>query len=332
MKRLLLICAALCLCACDTHDQPMAAAPQAGDKAGHEHGRRIYNFRCYFCHGYSGDARTQAASYLNPRPRDFTAARSGELPREAMVAAVTHGRPGTAMQGFAQVLSSAEIDNVVDFVRAEFMLTKAVNARYHTGENGWPNHEQYRAAFAFAQGDVSHGRPWEELSSQQRAGKRLFMSTCLTCHDSPQAEVARGPAWEARPLSFPRNGYQPGETSDLDAMSSASPYLLHDRAPKLEIVRADEAKGESLYQRNCAFCHAADGTGRNWIGSFLEPHPRDLTDRQAMRAMTRKRLARVIAEGVPGTSMPAWKDVLTAAEIEAIVAYVGRAFQPLPDQ
>ena len=33
----------------------------------HERGRAIYNFRCYFCHGYSGDARTLAATYLQSR-------------------------------------------------------------------------------------------------------------------------------------------------------------------------------------------------------------------------------------------------------------------------
>ena len=37
-----------------------------------EAGRSVYNFRCYFCHGYSGDARTLAAEFLSPPPRDFT--------------------------------------------------------------------------------------------------------------------------------------------------------------------------------------------------------------------------------------------------------------------
>ena len=32
----------------------------AADPAENEHGRAVYNFRCYFCHGYSGNARTLA--------------------------------------------------------------------------------------------------------------------------------------------------------------------------------------------------------------------------------------------------------------------------------
>jgi cytochrome c oxidase cbb3-type subunit 3 len=42
--------------------------------------------------------------------------------------------------------------------------------------------------------------------------------------------------------------------------------------------------------------------------------------------MTRERLAQVIREGLEGTSMPAWKHVLEPAEIDAVGAYVARAF------
>ncbi len=63
----------------------------------HERGRQIYNFRCYFCHGYSGDAKTLAATYLNPPPRDFTAA---PLTHERIALALREGRTGTAMASF----------------------------------------------------------------------------------------------------------------------------------------------------------------------------------------------------------------------------------------
>jgi cytochrome c oxidase cbb3-type subunit 3 len=91
-----------------------------------------------------------------------------------------------------------------------------------------------------------------------------------------------------------------------------------------------ELRGEKLFQENCAFCHAADGTGRNWIGSFLEPHPRDLTSNAFMSSQTPKSLAKVIRDGLPDTSMPAWKSVLTETDIQAVIAYIARAFHPLP--
>ena len=38
------------------------------------------------------------------------------------------------------------------------------------------------------------------------------------------------------------------------------------------------------------------------------------------------KLAPVIADGIEGSSMPAWKNVMMPAEIDAVVAYVARAF------
>jgi cytochrome c oxidase cbb3-type subunit 3 len=63
----------------------------------------------------------------------------------------------------------------------------------------------------------------------------------------------------------------------------------------------------------------------------MEPHPRDLTNPDFMRAMSRERLRRVIRDGLPQTSMPAWRSVLQPAEIDAVIAYVARAFHPLQD-
>lgn len=291
----------------------------------HESGRRIYNFRCYFCHGYSGDAQTVASAYLDPKPRNFAATTAASLRREDMIRAVAQGRAGSAMQGFAGILTAAEIEAVVDFVRREFMVDRAQNTRYHTRENGWPDHERHRLAFPFATGELSLATPYEQLTPEQQAGKRLFASACISCHDSSSGggEVV----WDPRPVSYPRNGYMPAGVAAVDAVTSASPYVLHDRVPRLSKLTGQEGRGEAIYQRNCAFCHAADGTGRNWIGSFLEPHPRDLTDPNFMEGKSAAQLAKAIAEGLPGTSMPAWRGVLSESDIRAVVAYVSRAFQ-----
>ena len=85
----------------------------------HEQGREIYNYRCYFCHGYSGDARTLTSTYLDPPPRNFRATDPAELSRERMIATVRDGKPNTGMHGFARLLDAQEIEAVVDFVRVE---------------------------------------------------------------------------------------------------------------------------------------------------------------------------------------------------------------------
>lgn len=307
----------------DTPQSRLAVATET-----HELGRNIYNFRCYFCHGYSGDGKTLASTYLDPKPRNFITTSIDQLSPTQMRDAVAKGRSGTAMQGFESLLTADEITAVVDFVRQEFMVDKASNTRYHTPENGWPDHQRYSAAFAFATGTVTIDTPTEKLTPELRAGRRLFMSTCVSCHD--RAHVSEpGQAWESHALSYPRNGFVPGDTQNVDTVSGASPYHLHDKMPQLVDLSAQELRGQTVFQDNCAFCHAADGTGRNWIGSFLQPHPRDLTEPVFMSAMTHERLAGVIRDGLPGTSMPAWKSVLSQAQIQAVVAYISKAFHPL---
>lgn len=294
-------------------------------------GRAVYNFRCYFCHGYSGNAKTLAATFLTPSPADFTKSTAETLPREKVIAILRDGRPGTAMKSFATVLSEREMAAVADFVVDEFVLRKAANTRYHTVENGWPNHERYRDAFPFATGEIPLSRSWESLDERQVAGKRLYLASCVSCHDRG-APVPDDTAWDARPLSYPRGNFSFADPPKVDAMTSATPYARHDVIPKATGLSKLERRGERLFQGNCAFCHGADGTGKNWIGQFLEPHPRNLRDPAFMAGMTRQRLAGVIREGLPGTSMPAWKDVLGGDDVRAIAAYINRVIYPLAEE
>ena len=350
MKELVLLMAALVvLLGCSRTEQQAKEKPMQSQSdptnsktttVNLELGRKIYNFRCYYCHGYSGNARTLAASFLSPKPRDFTNTPPESLDRERMLNSIRSGRPDTAMKSFSSVLQPEEISAVADFIRQEFMVEKAENTRYHIEANGWFDHERYSAAYPFALAEIPLDTPWEQLTPEQANGKRLFMTSCVSCHDRAHVND-EGVHWESRPVSYPRNQYSPGDSpkpdedsaSAMDAMTSASPYLLHERPPKLKGLTAMERRGETLFQQNCAFCHAADGTGRNWIGSFLESHPRDLTNSKTMSDMTKTRLRKVIREGLVGTSMPAWKSVLSEQQIEDVIAYVGSAFHPLaPEQ
>ncbi len=248
-----------------------------------------------------------------------------------MLDAVRQGRPGTAMKSFSNMLSPDEEEAVVDFVRKEFMEQGALNTRYHTKENGWPDHQRYKVAYPFALGTLALDTPDNELSAEQRRGKRLFLTSCISCHDRARVND-EGEVWGKRAVSFPRRHYSHREDNPPptpDALSGATPYAVHDIPPQLEGLSEQESRGETLFQQNCAFCHGADGTGKNWIGTFMEPHARDLTDPLFMSTMSRARLKMTIEEGLPGTSMPAWKSVLNPGEIAAIIAYVNRAFHPL---
>lgn len=237
------------------------------------------------------------------------------------------GRPGTGMKSFSSVLDTEEIELVVDFIREEFVRHGARNTRYHTAENGWPDHERYNDAYPFALGELPLDTPDEQLSPLQQSGKQRFLGSCISCHDRARVND-EGPIWDSRAVSYPRRHYSHREPA-IDTLSSATPYARHDVTPQLTGLNARQRLGERLYQDNCAFCHAADGTGKNWIGSFLEPHPRNLTDQRMMAGFDRKRLRGTIEDGLPGSTMPAWKSVLDTEQIEAVIDYIDIAFHPI---
>ncbi len=294
-------------------------------------GRELYDYYCYQCHGYGGDARTLAAGYLDPPPRNFRRSDPARLDRARMLRSVAEGRPGTAMAGFGEVLDAAAIARVVDYVRAELLgRGDDHRLRYHSAANGWPDHQRYAAAFPFVSGEIPLDRPWGELDAAQRAGRRLFMRACVSCHDNLGAADAgddREPIWEARPLSFPRGGfrYDGNPALAVDAYTGASPYARHERAVPADDLDAVARRGRKLFLDNCAFCHGRDGSGRNWIGSFLEPHPRDLRRHRAPAAELRT----AIRDGLPGSSMPAWGAVLDAAQINDLIAFLDAAWGAL---
>jgi cytochrome c oxidase cbb3-type subunit 3 len=92
-----------------------ATATAAGDVAT---GAAIYAKRCVACHG---DARTRgdAVALANP---GFLADATDSFVRHAIV----RGRPGTKMEAFAGVLSDAEIDGVVSYIRTLASGARAV--------------------------------------------------------------------------------------------------------------------------------------------------------------------------------------------------------------
>lgn len=330
MTRLLVLLTLLTGTACtDSSGTHAPGASVKSDVEWHERGRKIYNYRCYFCHGYSGDARTLAATYMDRKPSDFTAFAAGAASTAALNETITQGRAGTAMKGFRDILPTQDIQAVADFVRNEFITAKAPNTHYHSAQNGWLNHERYRDAFAFATGAIALDRPTDELSAHEQRGRALFMRACISCHDRGRV-TTQGDTW----LAVEHAGAH-DEAEEYRPLPSAgvNPATPHDRPPHLAGLSATERHGERIYQANCALCHAADGTGKNWMGKFLEPHPPDLTSGAVMKDMTRTRLVNAIRDGIRDTSMPAWRSVLTARDIDAVAAYINRAFhQPQVDR
>ena len=91
---------------------------------------------------------------------------------------------------------------------------------------------------------------------------------------------------------------------------------------------ADDA-GRTVYVKWCAGCHGDQGRGDGVAAGHLLPKPRDFT-----RALYQVRstatgevptdadIRHVVDEGMPGTSMPAWKSTLSSGERAAVTRYV----------
>lgn len=288
----------------------------------HETGRDIYNYRCYYCHGYSGNGQTLAASMMKPAPLDFTKAPLDLYSRERMLNAVSGGTENSAMRSFSYFLDDNEMEAVVDFVRAEFMLNKNSNTQYHTPENGWPDHQQkYEIAFPFALGDLKIDTPPTLLSEEEKLGLRLYMTTCISCHDRGHVED-EGLIWRARSISFPRNNFSFTNFEQADASTGASVFLKHEEPIDPAWLTERQRLGQNLFSENCAFCHGEDGSGKNWIGAFLEQAPQDLTDPVFINNSSPESLFSMISYGKKDTSMPAWKYVLGAEQIELLIDFV----------
>ncbi len=99
--------------------------------------------------------------------------------------------------------------------------------------------------------------------------------------------------------------------------------------------------GKVLYDRHCQWCHGRDGAGDGPAAAYLNPPPRDFTmgtykwkstpfdeimpaDADYYGAVSGTRGDKGIPgwNGLAGTSMPGWGDVLSDADISDVTAYI----------
>jgi len=79
-------------------------------------------------------------------------------------------------------------------------------------------------------------------------------------------------------------------------------------------------EGAKIFHSNCEVCHGVEGHGDGPAGQSLDPHPKNLAQLQTVAADDY--LFWRISEGKPGTSMVAWKGVLTDEQIWQVIAFV----------
>ncbi|MEA2067609.1 MAG: c-type cytochrome [Verrucomicrobiota bacterium] len=89
----------------------------------------------------------------------------------------------------------------------------------------------------------------------------------------------------------------------------------------LDYKLGGDTDGRKLYDTYCVSCHGEEMDGRGRIAAMLDPLPRNFNKYQFV-ASYENRFKDSIREGVKGTAMPVWKDIMTDEQIEKLVEFI----------
>lgn len=84
--------------------------------------------------------------------------------------------------------------------------------------------------------------------------------------------------------------------------------------------KLESSAGEQLYANYCLSCHGENLDGQGPVSKMLDPYPRDF--RYQFVESYRDRFKTSLQEGIKGTAMPPWKEILTDAQMDALITYI----------
>ncbi len=98
----------------------------------------------------------------------------------------------------------------------------------------------------------------------------------------------------------------------------------------IQAASGDMDKGSVIYSKRCMACHGEEGDGLGPAAERLNPPPRDFTAGTYKIKTTGfddmvpndTDIVRMINEGMPGTAMPGWNDILSEQDILDVVAFI----------
>jgi len=162
----------------------------------------------------------------------------------------------------------------------------------------------------------------------RQMGARIFQNNCAQCHGSDgrgsrgfpnltdgewqwggAPEAIKTTIVEGRKAAMPPMAAAVGGAADVEDVAH---YVLSLSGSAHDSVRA--ARGRDKFAA-CAACHGADGKGNPALGSV------DLTNKTWLYGGTVATISETITKGRSGV-MPAWKGLLSEAEIHLVAAYV----------
>jgi len=118
------------------------------------------------------------------------------------------------------------------------------------------------------------------------------------------------PSWRSLPLR------------DLSALS-AYVQSFHSSTNSSTVVPESLARGKALYEKDCLACHGSIGDGKGPAAATLTPPPSNFK----MIQPDFEYILKVLRDGIPGTSMPVWKDQLSESDNAALAGYVRSLYE-----
>lgn len=109
-------------------------------------------------------------------------------------------------------------------------------------------------------------------------------------------------------------------SSDPDQIGTLAPVPAEYEGLTNPLGPEAAVEGADVFQSNCAPCHGAEGHGDGPAAGSLEPQPKNLAVLQ--EAAGDDYLFWRIHAGKPGTSMVAWKGILTDEQIWQTVSFI----------
>lgn len=185
----------------------------------------------------------------------------------------------------------------------------------------------------------------QDREATARRGAVIFGEDCAGCHgDRGRGDGVAGQALLPRPADLtaarfsseflrqtlwngvhgaPMPSWRSLPPRDLRALTA---YVQSFHPPTNSGIAAPEslALGKVLYEKNCLPCHGSTGDGKGPAGAALAPPPSNFKGIQPDFDY----IQRVLGDGIPGTSMPVWKDQLSESDRIAVAGYIRSLYDP----
>lgn len=293
----------------------------------------LYAQNCSVCHGLAGEGIGATPALTRPELKI--------VERDYLTKVISRGLYGTAMPAWSKVdggaLSDYQIDILVSLIQnGDWQQTqdRVVNLGLAPLV---PFTAQPDPALLEQAGSKPGG---EELVH----GIEVYAVQCVACHGADGLGTSLAPALnddQVREKDISeieriiRNGVSGtlmaawnNTLTDEEVAALVTLISRWDEIPDGAIPAPDRPVavtaeslqlGADLYAQSCSRCHGADGQGT--------PRAPSLNVKGYLAETNDTALQQIITLGVAGTSMPAWGDRLTDAEIQAIVGYI-RSWEP----